>query len=186
MTEVEARLVYQGQSGALNESVSDVFGSLVKQYARRQDAAQADWLIGDELLRVDGALRSLAAPGTAFDDPVLGKDPQPATMAGYVETTEDDGGVHVNSGIPNHAFYLAATALGGFAWEGAGLLWYRALRDPRLAPDATFAQFAGATVRAVQRPAGEGSAGSTTPAPADEVRTTVESAWRAVGVEPEL
>lgn len=181
VSEVEAQLVYQGQSGALNESVSDVFGSLVKQHSRRQDAQQADWLIGDELLKVDGALRSMAAPGTAFDDPVLGKDPQPATMAGYVETTEDDGGVHINSGIPNHAFYLAATALGGFAWEGAGAVWYRALRDPRLAPDATFAQFAAATVRAAQPPAGPDAAA---PVPADEVRRAVESAWRAVGVEP--
>ena len=40
---------------------------------------------------------------------------------------EDNGGVHINSGIPNHAFFLAATILGGFAWERAGKIWYAAL-----------------------------------------------------------
>ena len=61
----------------------------------------------------------MSAPGTAYDDPILGKDPQPADMDHYVELKEDedDGGVHINSGIPNRAFYLAATAIGGPAWE---------------------------------------------------------------------
>src|SRR6185437_12541034 len=105
----EAQLVYLGQAGALNESLSDVFGSLVKQRARKQSAEQADWLIGEGLFtaKVHGvALRSLRAPGTAFDDALLGRDPQPASMTGYVHTTSDNGGVHTNSGIPNHAFYL--------------------------------------------------------------------------------
>jgi Zn-dependent metalloprotease len=51
---------------------------------------------------------------------LLGRDPQPATM-GYVKTSSDNGGVHTNSGIPNHAFYLAATALGGV--RGTGRIW---------------------------------------------------------------
>ena len=89
----------------------------------------------------------MKAPGTAFDDPVLGRDPQPATMAGFVHTTADSGGVHTNSGIPNHAFYLAATALGGHAWEKAGRIWYETLRDKRLKPTATFRQFARFTVQ---------------------------------------
>jgi len=146
----EARLVYLGQAGALNESVSDVFGSLVKQYARRQTADKADWLIGEGLFtaNVHGvALRSLKAPGTAYDDPVLGRDPQPATMDGYVRTSADDGGVHTNSGIPNHAFYLAAIALGGHAWEKAGRIWYETLRDKRMRPTATFRQFARLTAQ---------------------------------------
>src|SRR5215470_3819417 len=111
-----ANLDYQGQSGALNESVSDVFGSMVKQFAAspQQTASQADWLIGAGLFtsRVHGvALRSMKAPGTAYDDPLLGgKDPQPAHMSNYDHRTSDHGGVHVNSGIPNHAFYLAAVA----------------------------------------------------------------------------
>ncbi|MDQ2918112.1 MAG: M4 family metallopeptidase [Pseudomonadota bacterium] len=145
----EARLVYLGQAGALNESISDVFGSLVKQYARRQSVVNADWLIGEGLFtsNVHGvALRSMKAPGSAFDDPVLGRDPQPATMDGYVRTSADNGGVHTNSGIPNHAFYLVATTLGGYAWEKAGRIWYETLRDKRLKPTATFRQFARYTV----------------------------------------
>jgi Zn-dependent metalloprotease len=132
VTQYEASLNYSQQPGALNESMSDVFGSLVKQYHLKQTADQADWLIGQGLLtsNVNGvALRSMKAPGTAYDDPVLGKDPQPAHMKDYVNTISDNGGVHINSGIPNHAFYLIATAIGGNAWEKAGQIWYVALRD---------------------------------------------------------
>ena len=152
VTQYEADLTYEGQSGALNESFSDVFGSLVKQMQRGQTAAEADWLIGAGLFE-DGvkgvALRSMKAPGTAYDDPRLGKDPQPATMDGYVETDEDSGGVHVNSGIPNRAFYLAAIALGGHAWESAGRAWYVALTDA-LQPSARFRDAAAATADAVK------------------------------------
>src|SRR5678815_4747497 len=128
----EAKLTYSQHPGALNESMSDVFGSLVKQYSLNQSAADADWLIGAGLLAagVNGvALRSMKAPGTAYDDRVLGKDPQPAHMKDYVNTISDNGGVHINSGIPNHAFYVVATELGGFAWEKAGKIWYVALKD---------------------------------------------------------
>src|SRR5699024_6933438 len=127
--------------GALNESLSDVFGSLIKQYTLGQTAADADWLIGTGLLapRVTGkALRSMKEPGTAYDDDVLGKDPQPSTMDGYVNTGRDNGGVHINSGIPNRAFYLVATALGGNAWERAGQIWYDVLTGGGLEAEATF------------------------------------------------
>ncbi len=132
VTQYEAKLVYRDQPGALNESFSDVFGSLVKQRALGHTAAQADWLIGQGLLtaNVNGvALRSMKAPGTAYDDPVLGKDPQPAHMRDYKHVLVDNGGVHINSGIPNHAFYVAAVEMGGNAWEKAGRIWYIALRD---------------------------------------------------------
>jgi Zn-dependent metalloprotease len=170
----EARLVYLGQAGALNESISDVFGSLVKQYARKQTADQADWLIGEGLFtaRVHGvALRSMKAPGTAYDDPVLGRDPQPATMDGYVHTSVDDGGVHTNSGIPNHAFYLAAIALGGHAWEKAGRVWYETLRDKRMKPTATFRQFARLTVQNAAHFFGTVE------------REAIASGWAAVGIK---
>ena len=150
VTGSEANLVYQGQSGALNESISDVFGSLVKQYKNNETVDKADWLIGKGLFtpRVHGtALRSMAAPGTAYDDPILGKDPQPADMQHYVNTPSDNGGVHLNSGIPNHAFYLAAKAIGGSAWTGAGPIWYDTLIDKNLKATANFAAFADLTVR---------------------------------------
>jgi Zn-dependent metalloprotease len=146
----QANLVYQDQPGALNESISDVFGSLVKQYAAtpQQTAAQADWLIGAGLLAatVKGvALRSMKAPGTAYDDPILGTDPQPDHMDRYVTTSSDNGGVHINSGIPNKAFYLAATAIAGYAWEKAGKIWYATVCDPRLSSTAQFQDFANLT-----------------------------------------
>jgi Zn-dependent metalloprotease len=171
----EAQLLSMGQPGALNESISDVFGSLIKQYKLNQTADKADWLIGAGLLAagVKGvALRSMKAPGTAFDDPVLGNDDQPAHMRDYVETSDDYGGVHTNSGIPNHAFYLVATALGGNAWEKAGLIWYDTLRDPRLRNTATFAQFARQTEANAGRLYGRQSA---------EYKAVVD-AWQQVGV----
>jgi Zn-dependent metalloprotease len=130
VTQYTAKLEYQDQSGALNEHISDVFGSIVKQYSLKQNVQQADWLIGQGLFtpQIRGvALRSMKAPGTAYDDPLIGKDPQPATMQDYNDTTADNGGVHINSGIPNHAFYLVAIDIGGYSWEKAGKIWYKTL-----------------------------------------------------------
>jgi Zn-dependent metalloprotease len=177
VTQYTAGLVYEGQSGALNESLSDVFGSLAKQHHLGQSAAEADWLIGAELFRpgVAGvALRSMKAPGTAYDDPRLGRDPQPAHMSGYVETTEDNGGVHLNSGIPNHAFYLLATALGGNAYENAGQIWYTTLTSGNLTPSTTFEAFAEATH----------TTATTLYGPDSPQSTAVKTAWQSVGVLP--
>lgn len=164
-----ANLEYQGQPGALNESIADVFGALTEQFALGQSAAEASWLIGAGIFteEVQGtALRSMLEPGTAYDDDELGKDPQPAHMSDFVQTTEDNGGVHINSGIPNRAFALTATTLGGNAWERAGLTWYRALTGD-LPSTATFRQFADATVAA---------------AVDDEAAAATRAAWSAVGV----
>ena len=135
VTEFTVGLEYHDQSGALNESISDVFGSLVKQWSLRQTAADADWLIGAEVFTPGvgaDALRSMKAPGHAYDSPIFGKDPQPDHMSKFVhlpDTDEgDNGGVHINSGIPNKAFYLTAMGIGGFAWEAPGHIWYEALK----------------------------------------------------------
>jgi hypothetical protein len=165
-----AGLVYEGQSGALNESVSDVFAACLKQRLLAQTPAQADWLIGEGLFLpgVEArALRDMAAPGTAYDDPVLGRDPQVGHMDDYVETEDDNGGVHLNSGIPNRAFQLAATSIGGNTWAGAGAIWYAALTGGAVGPDADFATFADATVAAAGTHA-----------------EAVSAAWEAVGVAP--
>jgi len=175
VTQFEAGLIYQGQSGALNESISDVMGSLVKQFVLNQTADQADWLIGAGLFteHVQGkALRSMKQPGSAYDDPVLGKDPQPAHMRNYVDTADDFGGVHINSGIPNHAFYLAAMKIGGYAWEKAGRIWYNTLRDPRLQPYADFQLFAQLTALNADQLYGQGSAEG----------QAVREAWNEVGI----
>ena len=175
VTEKEAGLAYFNQSGALNESISDVFGSLVKQRLLGQAADAADWLIGAELLtsQVNGvALRSMKAPGTAYDDPVLGRDPQPGHMADFVRTNQDNGGVHINSGIPNRAFHLAAIAIGGNAWERAGQIWYNALLDPDTRANTDFAGFARITIDVAGRLYGADGAEA----------KAVAAAWTAVGV----
>jgi 8-oxo-dGTP pyrophosphatase MutT (NUDIX family) len=168
VTERTAALEYHGQPGALNESVSDVFACCLKQRLLGQTALEADWLIGEGLF-LPGvqarALRDMAAPGTAYDDPALGKDPQVGHFRDFVDTTDDNGGVHLNSGIPNRAFQLAATAIGGHSWEGAGAIWYAALTGGGVGAQSDFAGFAAATVAAAG-------------AHADAVR----EAWEQVGV----
>ena len=141
VTEHAAGLEYHIEPGALNESMSDVIGSLVKQWSLKQTVDQADWLIGAEIFTPDvqaDALRSMKAPGTAYDNADFGKDPQPDHMSRFVHLpdTEDGdfGGVHINSGIPNKAFYLVATGIGGNAWQAPGHIWYRIPRRPPAQP----------------------------------------------------
>jgi Zn-dependent metalloprotease len=175
VTQYTAGLQYHVQSGALNESFSDVFGSLVKQHSLGQTGEEADWLIGAGMLvpAIGGkALRSMSDPGSAFTG-----DPQPGHMDDYNNLPDDDdprndnGGVHINSGIPNRAFYLVATALGGNAWEAPGRIWYQTLTE-RLGPTSDFREAAEATLEA----AGDlfGSGGNETQA--------VQKAWEEVGV----
>jgi Zn-dependent metalloprotease len=179
VTEFTAGLVYHKQPGALNESMSDVFGSLVKQFTLKQDVKQADWLIGAGLLApgVNGrALRSMKDPGSAFDDPRLGgRDPQPKHMSEFVELPDDEfndfGGVHINSGIPNRAFYLVASALGGHAWEQAGLIWYRSLLQ--LSETAQFSDCANITTQVAGTLFGANS----------KQQQAVKAAWDEVGVQ---
>jgi Zn-dependent metalloprotease len=114
----------------------------------------------------------MKAPGTAYDDRILGHDPQPMHMRDYVRTSGDDRGVHVNSGIPNHAFYRAATLLGGRAWEVAGRIWYHALTRA-LGPRSQFRHCADATWRAACELYGKTS----------EPQEAVRVAWKAVGIE---
>jgi Zn-dependent metalloprotease len=175
VTEYTAGLLYRGQSGALNEHISDVFGALVEQYARGQNAAEASWLVGEGIFteQVEGnALRSLKAPGTAYDDDVLGKDPQPDHLISYIETLDDNGGVHLNSGIPNRAFWSVADTLGGCAWERAGQIWYDTLSGDALTPRSDFAEFAAATTKAAQERFGSGSL----------EHGAVRSGWSLVGI----
>jgi Zn-dependent metalloprotease len=174
----EAALNYENQSGALNESFADVFGVLIKQWANKTAARKADWLIGKNILIGKNALRSLKAPGTAYkNDPVFGDDPQPATMKEFMKmpnTEEDDyGGVHYNSGITNHAFYITAFELNGNAWDKAGAIWYAALRDKQLLKkNANFKAAANATLQKARLLFGKGS----------KAEKAVEKGWKETGV----
>lgn len=148
IVENTAKLVYKGQSGALNEHFADVFGTVITQLAENQTADTADWLIGDEIMGPDlygEALRSMSEPGTAYDNSILGKDPQPAHVKDMYTGTEDQGGVHINSGIMNKAFYLTAIEIGT---DEAALIWYNALQN--LWPTANFKEAVGEIVRAAR------------------------------------
>jgi len=177
VVQADTKLTYWEQSGVLFNSIACVFAVLTKQYALKQTADKADWLHGAGLLgpKVKGvALSSLAAPGTAYHDKLLGKDPQPANMSKYVRTADDNGGIHINTGIPNHAFYQVAKTLGGYAWERAGRIWYEAMRDKQLKPQARFTDFARITIENASRLFGVRS---------DEARA-VRDGWAKVGVKP--
>jgi Zn-dependent metalloprotease len=168
VTEHTAGLAYHDQPGALNESLSDVFGALVEQWSLKQSADQADWLIGREVFtpRVKGdALRSLKAPGHAW-----AHDPQPDHMSKYVHTSEDNGGVHFNSGIPNKAFYLVASTIGGNAWEAPGTIWYESLKACN--SETRFQEFADLTHR---------KAGDLYGADSTQQRAVL-GAWQQVGI----
>jgi len=124
VTQFLANLEYQAQSGALNEHFSDVFGTIVKQKFYEQDCASADWLIGDKLVteKFPGkAIRSMKAPGTANDF-----DNQPDHMDNFYSGSADNQGVHINSGIPNKAFYLTAIEIG---IDDCAIIWFETLKS---------------------------------------------------------
>ncbi|MEU7067835.1 M4 family metallopeptidase [Streptomyces sp. NPDC053429] len=178
VTENTAGLEYHNQPGALNESMSDVFGSLVKQWSLKQSAEEADWLIGADVWTpgIDAdALRSMKAPGHAYDNALFGRDPQPDRMSKFIHLpdTEDGdcGGVHLNSGIPNKAFFLTAVGIGGFAWETAGHIWFESLRAS--GKEATFQDFADTTFQKAGELFGAGSA----------EQSTVLAAWQEVEIQ---
>ncbi|KAI0887764.1 Metalloprotease [Annulohypoxylon maeteangense] len=173
VTEHTSPLDYTGQSGALNEHVSDVFGIMIKQRVEDETADKADWLIGEYCLMpgVKGvALRSMKEPGTAYDDPRFGKDPQPGNFKDYKVTVDDNGGVHLYSGIPNKAFYLASVAFGGYSWEKAGKIWWETMNSGQIPARCTFVQFADVTVDKAEELFG------------DDAAAIVRKAWKDVGV----
>ncbi len=166
-----SNLEYRDEPGALNESFADVFGSLVKQWKKGQTVTQADWLIGPEIMGPGvqaKSLRTLTEAKAYQDDPLLGTDPQPKHLRDKYKGTDDYGGVHINSGIPNHAFYLTATALGGRAWTKAGPIWYKTLLALTQASD--FGDAAATSVRIAATEYGKTE------------EKAVGDAWKAVGL----
>src|ERR1044072_4801798 len=154
-------LIYSSESGALNEHLADVFGACVQQWVKQD---QHDWRIGEEIL-VDGvsAVRHMLHPGTAYDNDILGRDPQPGHMDQYKKIRADNGGVHINSGIPNRPFALLGEKTGEPSWARPLAMWRRAMED--LGPRSTFKQLALATWT---------HSGGLTPA--------VREAWAEVGI----
>lgn len=172
----QADFDYVDQSGALNESVADVLGIMAKQYVLKQTATQSNWLLGENLFidkRKGPALRSMKEPGTAYYFTKSNNDPQVGHMGQYRDLPRyvDNGGVHINSGIPNKAFYLLATKLGGYSWEIAGKIWVAAVSDPSVSNTATFIEFAQATIRSAKKLFG------------DQIELATRQSWLDVGLQ---
>jgi Zn-dependent metalloprotease len=144
-----SNLVYAKQSGALNEHFSDVFGVLVRQWKNKESVADANWVLGAEVMvpaPTRRGIRDMENPGTAFvNDPDVGTDPQPAHMNKFFNGAADRGGVHINSGIPNRVFVLAAQEIGGNAWDITGRIWYDTLLQ--LSTNSQFQDCANLTVQ---------------------------------------
>jgi thermolysin len=176
VTEFSSNLIYANESGALNEAFSDMMGTAAEFFFQRPGSStlQADYLIGEDVIR-PGGFRSLANPGL-FGDP----DHYSRRFTG----TDDNGGVHVNSGIPNHAFYLAieggTNRTSGQTVQGVGAanreqiekVFYRAFTQ-MLPANATFSVARAATIQSARDLYGAGSS----------AERAVTQAWSAVGVE---
>ena len=170
-----SNLKYQDESGALNESFADVMSALVTQWSKGQSVEEADWLMGDELLGpgLGDGVRAFRVfdEGKAYEyHPILGTDRQPKHIKDKYTGTDDYGGVHINSGIPNHAFYQVAKSLGGNAWEVAGAIWYETLLALHQTSD--FDHCAETTVSVARARYGIGS----------REEQAVIDGWRAVGL----
>ncbi|MEH7455274.1 M4 family metallopeptidase [Gottfriedia acidiceleris] len=169
VTETSSNLTYQNESGALNEAISDIFGTLIEFYNNKNP----DYLIGEDIYtpKVAGdALRSMSDP-TKYGDP--------DNYANRYTGTSDNGGVHTNSGIINKAAYLMAkggTAYGvtvtGIGNDKLAQIFYRA-NTVYLTASSTFSQARAACVKAASDLFGTSSA---------EV-TTVNKAFDGVGVK---
>jgi Zn-dependent metalloprotease len=175
VTERSAGLRYFRQSGAINESMSDVFGSCVKQRVLNQTVDQADWLIGAGIFmpNINGrAIRDMANPGTAYSDPAIGSDRQIWHMKDYKDIDEDQGGVHIYSAVGNKSFHIAAMEIGGNSWNTMGPVWYNAL-TLKLKPDSQFKDCADATVQSAREIYGVDS----------KEQKAVKNGWKYVGVQ---
>lgn len=172
-----SNLRYEGQSGSLSEHFADVFGSLIRQWKNRESAGEASWLIGAEIWLpaeepiIRRGVRDMENPGTAYEDPAVGgKDPQPAHVRDfYVEFEADTHrDIHINSGIPNRAFVLTAKALGGYAWEVAGQIWYKTML--KLHSNSRFGDCARKTIQVAETDYGP------------ETAEVVRAGWKEVGI----
>jgi Zn-dependent metalloprotease len=142
VTQYTLQLAYSGDAGGLNESLSDCFGSMFRQWEAGQDVAAADWLIGADIMgsaaKTKGfkCLRNMANPA---DTHALA--PQP-TMYSQITPGMDP---HYSSGPPNLAFSVACKTLGGKSWEQIGKVWYGAMTGFGPNPSMKMPEFAGRT-----------------------------------------
>lgn len=169
VTQHSLGLVYSGEAGGLNESISDVFGSMFRQWEKKQTVGQADWLIGADIVgpvaKQKGytCLRDIAAPNASH---ALAAQPD------HYYPGIGNLDPHYSSGPPNLAFFKAANAIGGSSWDKAGQIWYKALTGFGPSPNLTMPQFANRTRALAQ------SLYPNDPS----ILGAVDGAWTAVGL----
>jgi len=169
VTQHSLQLNYANEAGGLNESMSDCFGSMFRQWEARQTVSQADWLIGKDIMgpaaisRGFSCLRDMANPAAKHC-----LAPQPTKFKQYKAGMDP----HLSSGIPNLAFYSVAKAVGGNSWDKAGQIWYRAMTGFGPSPNMKMKAFANRT-RAV---AAQLYPGNTA------VAGAVDTGWKKVGL----
>lgn len=166
-------LKYEDEPGALNEHFADAFGAMVKQWYLKQDVNAANWLNGDTIMGPAVTAKCIRTfkEGKAYEnDPLLGTDPQPKHMRDKYLGTDDSGGVHINSGIPNHAFYRVAIEIGGNSWDKTGKIWYQTLKN--LNSQSQFQEAASMTHMVAGSMFGAGSL----------EQNAVKTGWSAVGI----
>ena len=173
VTDFTSQLIYQNESGALNESFSDMMAAGAEFFYSGTAPGTADWLLAEDTF-VPGGIRSLQNP-RAYGDP----DHYSIRFTG----PEDNGGVHINSGIPNHVFYLAVAGgtnrVSGLAVQGVGQanieqierVMYRAF-TAMMPANATFSVARAVTIQSARDLFGAGSA----------PERAVTQAWTSVGV----
>jgi Zn-dependent metalloprotease len=141
-------LIYQGHSGALNESYADIFSVCFMHYKLQKSFAQLtnnDWMIGEKCVVGDGALRSFTLTPARSPYHSLGPDTEPRHANHRYTGAEDNGGVHINSSIINYAFYKVCECLSdyktGNTWEVPLQMWFSLLKNKLINPNVNFNQF---------------------------------------------
>jgi Zn-dependent metalloprotease len=174
-----SNLDYGLQPGALNEHFADAIGEMIQQWYLKRDVTQSEWKIGEGIMgsgTTAKSLRTFKAEKAFENDRLLGTDPQPKHMSDFVvlpndgNPTNDNGGVHYNSGIPNHAFYRVAIEIGGNSWDKTGKIWYQTLKN--LNSQSQFQEAANMTHTVAGSMFGAGSL----------EQQAVKKGWTAVGI----
>lgn len=169
VTQHSLQLRYANEPGGLNESISDCFGVMFRQWSLTETGGQLDWLIGSDILgpgarsRGFACLRDLSDPGAAHC-----LAPQPKHFGGYRPGMDP----HESSGIPNFAFYHICQAVGGNSWDRVGQVWYKVLVGSGPKPSMRMKTFANRT----RQVAGQLYSGDTA------FIAAVDSGWKAVGL----
>jgi Zn-dependent metalloprotease len=169
VTQYSLQLDYQDDAGGLNESISDCFGSMFRQWEKKQDVKSADWLIGHDIIGPTAKARGF----TCLRD--MGNPAAPHCLAPQpTQYSQITPGMdpHFSSGPPNLAFYTACTNLGGKSWEKIGQVWYRAVTGFGPTPTMRMKPFADRTRQVAH------TMYSGTPA----VAAAVDAGWKHVGL----